>query len=219
MPANCGGTVNICRLRVTRVDVNGNVAGTTDNQYVTDTVTEVTFSPDVTTGDTINQKNGCGCKVIGYKVNDTFNFFNFTFTDAALEPELIALMTGSATIEDGADVVGMAFGSALACDEDPAAVAFEFWTQHFVGGGADGTYPWIHWVFPMTFWTLGDNTFAEGVGLPVLNGFSRANPNWGDGPYGDGPPDSEDISEGGFWKTADLPPTAACAAGNVTPSS
>ena len=53
----------------------------------------------------------------------------------------------------------------------------------------------------------------------MLNGFSRANANWGDGPYGDGPPDSEDISEGGFWKTADLPPAADCAAGNVTPSS
>ena len=101
MAVNCGGTVNICRLRVTKVDSNGNVAGVTDNQYVTDLVTEVTFSPDVTTGDTITQKNGCGCKVIGYKVNDVFNFFNFTFTDAALEPELIAMMTGSATIENG----------------------------------------------------------------------------------------------------------------------
>ena len=83
MPVNCGGTVNVCRVRVTRVDANGNVQGTTDNSYVTDAVTEVTFSPNVEAGDTISQKNGCGCKVIGYKVNDTFNFFEFSFTDAA----------------------------------------------------------------------------------------------------------------------------------------
>lgn len=219
MAVICGGTVNVCRVRVTRLDANGNVLGTANNSYVTDAVTEVTLGPDITTGDTITQKNGCGCKIIGYKVQDVFNFFNFSFTNAQLEPEMIALMTGSATIEDGADVVGWAFGSALACDEDPAAVAFEFWTQRFVGGGADATYPWIHWTFPMSFWTLGDNTLAEGVGLPVLNGFSRANANWGAGPYGDGPPDGQDISEGGVWFTADDPPAATCAAGDVTPSS
>ena len=224
MAINCGGTVNICRVRVTAVDANGNVAGTTNNNYVTDLVTEVSLSPDITTGDTITQKNGCGCKVIGYKVKDVFNFFTFAFTDAALEPALQALMLNGAlasqqTIVNGSDTVGLAFTGALECDEDEPAVAFEFWTQHVVGSAQDGTYPWIHWVFPKSVWALGDNTFAEGVGLPVLNGFSRANPNWGDGPYGDGPPDGQDISEGGYWKTAVEPPTAACATGNVTPSS
>ena len=219
MPVNCGGTVNICRVRVTRVDAAGNVQGTSGNQYVTDNVTEVTLSPNIETGDTVSQKNGCGCSVIRYKVNDIFNWFEFSFTEAALEPELIALLTGANTIEDGADVVGMAFQGALACDEDEPAVAFEFWTKHIVGSGQDGAFPWIHWVFPKTVWVLGDNTFNEGVGLPVLNGFSRTNSNWGDGPYGDGPPDGQDISEGGFWKTDVEPPAASCAAGNVTPSS
>lgn len=219
MAYNCGGTVNICRLRVTKVDAAGNVAGTTNNNYVTDTVTEVTLSPNIETGDTVSQKNGCGCSVIRYKVNDIFNWFEFQFTNAALEPELIAMLTGANTIEDGADVVGMAFQGALACDEDEPAVALEFWTQHIVGSGQDGTYPWFHWVFPKTVWVLGDNTFAEGVGLPVLNGFSRTNSNWGDGPYGDGPPDSEPIPEGGFWATATEPPAATCASGDVTPSS
>lgn len=219
MAVICGGTVNICRVRVTMVDANGNVDGTTNNNYVTDAVTEVTLSPNIETGDTVTQKNGCGCKIIGYKVNDVFNFFEFSFTDAALEPAMIAMMTGANTIENGADVVGMAFQGALGCSDVPPAVALEFWTQHFVGGGPDATYPWVHWVFPYTLWSLGDNTFAEGVGLPVLNGFSRTNHNWGDGPYGDGPPDGQDISEGGFWKTADEPPAATCATGNVTPSS
>lgn len=224
MAVNCGGTVNICRVRVTALDANGNVAGTTDNNYVTDKVTEVTLSPDIETGDTISQKNGCGCSVIRYKVNDIFNFFTFSFTEAALEPALQALMLNGAnassqTITSGGDIVGLAFTGALDCDEAAPSVAFEFWTQHVVGSSADGTLPWIHWVFPRTVWQLGDNTLAEGVGLPVLNGFSRANPNWGDGPYGDGPPDGQDISEGGYWKTATVPPSATCDTGNVTPSS
>jgi hypothetical protein len=215
----CGGTVNICRVRVTKLDANGNVDGTTNNQYVTDLVTEVTLSPNVETGDTINQKNGCGCSVIRYKVEDSFNFFEFSFTEVGMEPALQAMMLGADTIENGADVVGVAFGGALDCSETRPWVAFEFWTQHVVGGSQDATYPWIHWAFPGSLWQLGDNTLAEGVGLPVLNGFSRGNANWGDGPYGDGPPDGQDITEGGWWKTADEPPAATCATGNVTPSS
>jgi len=42
---------------------------------------------------------------------------------------------------------------------------------------------------------------------------------WGSGPYGDGPPDDQDISEGGWWKTDVEPPTAACDYADVTPSS
>ena len=132
---------------------------------------------------------------------------------------MIAFMLGAATIDDGLDVVGVAFPSALACDEANPAVAFEFWTEHVVGSGLDATYPYFHWVFPSTVWQIGDNTFEEGPAEPTLNSFSQTNGNWGDGPYGDGPPDSQDISEGGFWATADPLPTALCAAQAVTATS
>ena len=118
----------------------------------------------------------------------------------------MSLLLDSPTIEDGADIVGQAFVGALACDEDEPAVSFEFWTKHIVGSGPDGIHPWIHWVFPKTVWQLGDNTFEEGIALPTMNGFSRTNAQWGDGPYGDGPPDGQDISEGGWWKTDVDPP-------------
>jgi hypothetical protein len=219
MAANCGVSFGICRLRVTTVDASGNVIGTADNSYVTDKVTSVSLTPNIETGDTFSQRNGCGCSVARFKANDTFNWFEFAFQNAALEPALMALMLGSPTIEDGADIVGQAFSSALACDEDEPAVALEFWTKHIVGSGQDGTYPWIHWVFPKSVWQLGDNTFEEAIALPTLNGFSRTNQNWGDGPYGDGPPDGQDISEGGWWKTDVEPPAALCDYENVTPSS
>ena len=35
----------------------------------------------------------------------------------------------------------------------------------------------------------------------MFNGVTQTNGNWGEGPYGDGPPDGEDISEGGVWAT------------------
>jgi len=218
MAVNCGVSFGLCRARVTRVDSNGNViAG--NNAYVTDTAITVTVTPNIETGTAVSVRNGCGCKISSFKFPDTFNWFEFSFADATLEPEMMAFMLGAATITDGSDTVGLAFPSSLACDEDEPAVAFEFWTKHIVGSGQDASFPWVHWVFPMTIWALGDNTFEEAAAQPTLNGFSRTNGNWGDGPYGDGPPDGEDISEGGYWKTDVEPPTAACAAVAVTATS
>ena len=107
------------------------------------------------------------------------------------------MLLGLDTIEDGADVVGLAFPGALACDEAEVLVAFEFWTKHIVGSGQDGLHPWVHWVFPQTVWQLGDNTAEEDFVQLTVNGFSRTNTCWGEGPYGDGPPDDQDIREGG----------------------
>jgi hypothetical protein len=215
MAFNCGVSFGICATRITRLDDNGNViAGS--NAYVTDKAITVTVTPNIETGNSFSVRNGCGCKIASRKFPDTFNFWEFSFQDSALEPAMIAFMLGAATITDGADTVGLAFPSALACDEANPKVAFEFWTQHVVGSGLDGTYPYFHWVFPSTTWQIGDNTFEEGPAQPTLTGNSETNANWGDGPYGDGPPDGEDISEGGFWATADPLPTAECAPQNVT---
>ena len=220
MAANCGVSFGICRLRVTKVDAAGNVVAETGNSYVTDNVVSVSLTPNIETGNTISVKNGCGCSVARFKENDTFNWFEFGFQNATLEPDLLALLLGTPTIVDGADVVGQAFTGALACDEDEPAVALEFWTKHVVGSGQDGTYPWIHWVFPKTVWQLGDNTFGSSeAAQPTVNGFSRTNLQWGAGPYGDGPPDGEDIREGGWWKTDVEHPAAACASADVSPGS
>lgn len=219
MAVNCGVSFGICRLRVTKVDAQGNVLGTTDNSYVTDNPLSVTLTPNIETGNTFSARNGCGCSIARFKANDIFNWFEFAFRSAALEPELMAMLLGAETIVDGADVVGMAFQGALDCDEDEPAVALEFWTKHVVGSGQDSIHPWIHWVFPKTVWQLSDNTFEEGIAEPSVSGFSRTNAQWGAGPYGDGPPDDQDIRDGGWWKTAEDPPAATCAAGDVTPSS
>ena len=218
MAVNCGVSFGLCAVRVTRVDASGNViAG--DNAYVTDKPLSITLTPNIETGNTFSARNGCGCSVARFKANDTFNWFEFTFVQTALEPEMQAFLLGAETIVDGADVVGLAFPSELECDEDEPAVALEFWTQHIVGSAQDGTFPWFHWVFPKTVWALSDNSFEEDIAQPSLTGFSRTNQQWGDGPYGDGPPDSQDIREGGYWKTDVDPPAAECAASSVSATS
>lgn len=210
MAVNCGVSFGLCVMRVTKVDGEGNVVAGAGNAYVTDKPISMALRPNIETGNTFSLKNGCGCSIARFKANDIFNWFEFTFASGALEPHMWALMLGSNTIVDGADIVGLAFAGALACDEDEPAVALEFWTKHVVGSGQDAALPWVHWVFPKTVWQLADNTFEEGIAQPSLTGFSRTNNAWGGGPYGDGPPDGEDIAEGGYWKTDVDPPTAAC---------
>lgn len=215
MASVCTTSFGACLVRITRVDSNGNViAGS--NSYVTDKPISIGVNPNIEAGNSFSVRNGCGCSIARRKFPDTFNWWEISLQMADLEPQMIAFMLGASTIENGSDVVGLAFPSSLACDEQSPAVAFEFWSESITGSGLDASYPYWHWVFPSTTWVLGDNTFEEGPAQPTLNGISQTNGNWGEGPYGDGPPDAQDISEGGFWATDDELPEAECASQNVT---
>jgi hypothetical protein len=218
MAVNCGVSFGICAVRLTRVDAAGNViAGL--NSYVSDKPISVAVNPNIDTGNTFSSRSGCGCSIARFKARDIFNWFEFVFTQAALEPIMLAFLLGQEEILDGSDAVGINFSSVVDCDDDIPAVAFEFWTQHIVGSGQDGEFPWIHWVFPRTIWQVGDNTFEEAISQPVVNGYSQTNLLWGHGPYGDGPPDNQDVTEFAVWKTDEDPPSAECAAQNVTATS
>ena len=219
MAVNCGPSFGLCALRVTLLDDLGNVAAG-NNSYVTDKQISLAFAPNIDTGATFSQRNGCGCSLARFKAEDIFNWWEFTFTDGAIEDAMVALMVGGTTIVDGSNIVGLHFPSALDCDEQRRQVGVEAWTQHIFGSNKDSTYPYIHWVWPASVWQFGDNTAEEDFMNPVLTGFSRSNPLWGGGPYGDGPPDGSDVGpEGSRWKTSDLPPVADCAIAAVTPGS
>jgi hypothetical protein len=219
MAVNCGPSFGLCALRVTLLDDLGNVAAGS-NTYTTDKQISLAFTPNIDTGNTFSLRNGCGCSLSRFKSEDVFNWWEFTFTDGALEPQLTALMVGGTTIADGADVVGQHFPGALSCSDIRRQVALEFWTQHLVGSNRDAAYPYVHWVFPASVWQWSDNTAQEDFLNPVLTGFSRSNPLWGSGPYGDGPPDGSDVGpEGSYWKTPDVLPVADCATAAVTPGS
>ena len=218
MSVTCGVSFGVCVIRLTRVDASGNViAG--ENSYVTDKPLSVALNPNIDTGNTFSVRNGCGCSLARFKAPDTFNWFEFTFTEAALEPIMQAFLLGASEILDGVDAVGVSYPGALDCNDCEPAVSLEFWTQHIVGSAQDTQFPWFHFVFPRTIWHLGDNTNEEDIMHPVVAGFSRTNELWGHGPYSDGPPDDTIITEGGWWKTDVEPPTAECAAQNVTATS
>lgn len=221
MAVNCGVSWGICATRVTLLDAEGNVADVEDNAYVSDKVTSIAMSSNIEEGTSFSRRNGCGCSIARFKSRDIFNWYEFAFEDGALEPAMQALMLDEDAISDAGDVVGVAFGGTdIDCEAGDIGVALEFWSQHIVGGGRDGALPYVHWSFPMTIWTRGDNTAEEDFMANAVTGFSRANANWNQGPYVDsGTPDATAFPNGGYWKTATAPPTADCAPFTVEPGS
>lgn len=218
MAVNCGVAYGICAVRTTELDEFGNAEGSFS---VSRNPITVGFNPNIDQGQTFTSRNGCGCSVARIRANDIFNWFEFTFGQDVLMPELESLMIGEDPILDGGDIVGVNGRSALECDEEPPTVGFEMWARHYVGSGSDSIHPLIHWMFPRSRWQRGNNTVEEGIARTNITGVSQTNLLWGGGPYGDGPPDGQDVTEWAYWKTNDaLPAAIACGdLGTVTPGS
>ena len=214
---NCGVSFGLCAIRVTTLADNGLPGG---KYVVSHKPVEITYNPNIDTGQTFVSRSGCGCSVARFRADDVFNWFEFSFSEDALEPQIEALMLGDTPILDSGDTVGVNGVGALACDVSPPYVGLEFWTQHIVGSGKDGIRPYIHWVYPATRWQRGNNSANESIARRVLNGFSRTNPMWGSGPYGDGPPDGQDVREFAWWQTNHaLPAATDCTSATIAPGS
>ena len=218
--ALCPASILACGMRVTLLDDLGNVADVPNNYWVTANLIEIQTSPEIEAGTDLTMKSGCDAIIAAYRGPDLFKRFNFELSLGALEPGLLSLMLGGSVILDGTDPIGMGWPNQTTCaGEPPPFVALEVWSYSWdCLGQAPGT-PYIHWTWPMTRWQIGQSVLgASDFFRPALTGFSLANGQWGEGPYGDGP--GEDIPElGAFWFTAEAPPAAACAYQSVTPAS
>lgn len=225
MPAPCGVALGLCALRLTRLSATtGCVTGTTDNVFVTTELISLNLTPVVEAGADTTLTGGCDCTIASYRGVDKLKRFEFEITNPKLSPAFYELTLGGTLIEDGALPVGTVWPTELECGQEQSAVALEFWVKHWDGDAQDTTYPWIHHVYPQTYWQIGQQTFENDFAQPTVTGFSRKNECWGDGPHGDGPEaefgTSVDISTGGFYYTATDPPEDTdCDYDDVTPAS
>lgn len=218
MAVDPGNSLQICAMRVTLLDSTGAPVGGADTGYATPKISEVGFSASIREGAEIDLDGGCDCLEATFKGRNILRRFAFALNRTALEPALTALMIGATPIEDGADTIGLAWpDNELGCGDSEVKVAFEFWTKNWVDDEQDDVWPWLHHVYPTTVWQIGDTAYNATAFAPnVLNGFSRTNRQWGQGPYGDGP--GYDIRRGG-WFLTDVDPPTEDGYLNVTPGS
>lgn len=227
MPAPCGVALGLCAMRLTAIDsTTGCVDGTQNNSFVSTELVSIQLTPVVEAGADTTLTGGCDCTIASYRGTDKLKRFEFELSYPKWSAAAYNLLLGATAFTAGGFPVGNTWPTELECGEAQPSVAFEFWVKNFVNDSQDSTYPWIHHVYPQTYWQIGQQQFQNDFAQPTLAGFSRANDCWGQGPYADGPADlgygnATDISTGAWWYQTDdtLPEDTSCDYDDVTPSS
>lgn len=207
----CLSPVQICRLRITKLTSLGLVADGPNNAYVTDKLTELQANPTIKTGDEISQANGCGCDIVNYKNDDILVRWELQITLGAIEPALKSLLLGGDTIYDDSDTpvpIGFHWPLQAQCSTTGQPnVAVEAWSKAISYDHQDQDLPWFHMIWPWAKFQIGQFTLGNSPATIPVNGFTRANPGWGLGPYGDAPESVEEA--GAVWLDTSIP-TADC---------
>lgn len=187
MTAVCFSAIHLCRVRVTRLDQIGNPTAGPNNVYVTGTPISLGVTPQIQAGDDKVLLSGCDCISARYRGYDKLKNFDFTLDLAQLEPALFELILGATAIVDSGVVVGWSWPEQVTCDDTPQPnVCLEGWQDTWEDDHqADSPYRYIHWIWPSTHWMVGTHTLQNDFNQPQITGWSRGNPNWGEGIFGD----------------------------------
>jgi hypothetical protein len=209
MAAECLAALHLCRVRATRLDDVGNPVAGPNNVVVSDTPMVLNVTPNVEAGADKTLVGGCDCIIATYRGFDKLKRFDLSLDMGLMEPALFELMTGSAAILDGTDPIGNwfpinQFDCSVAAQPN---VCFEGWQTGWNEDQQDATWPYIHWIFPSSFWRYDAATLQDDFTQPKLTGFTRGNSNWGTGIFGDLPEAAEQL--GGWFYDASIP-TASC---------
>lgn len=215
---SCFSARQICAARFALLNPTGSPDAGANNGYVTNLVSLVT-SPQISEGDKFIQKDGCGDICARFLDCDKVEGVDATVNICTLDPLLVALVTGGQTFTDVAtdDVVGMKLPSVA--DGCPQPICLEWWTYAQDGSqqatpavAPNGAY-WHH-VIPYLTFTIGGETFENGIPIRPLVGKGSENPNITiNGPFNDWPA-SVALTDGidspyGYWLEGSIP-TVAC---------
>jgi hypothetical protein len=209
-PAICPALIHLCAIRVTRLDQLGNPVAGPNNVYVSDNPVMLSVKPEIEAGKDTTLTGGCDCIIASYRGYDKLKRFNLELTQGLMEPGLISMLTGgSAIILDEAQPGGMWWPNQLSC-ADPAQpnVCFEGWQNLWEDDHQIAApYQYMHWIWPSSHWQISDHDLQNDFNQPKLTAFTRGNPYWGLGIFGDLPEEAEPL--GGFFFD-DTIPDASC---------
>lgn len=206
----CGGSLQVCRMRVARLDGAGVPDPGAGNLIVTDALTTLTFAEEVTEGTDFEQQNGCGDICVSFLDDDRFKRVTLEMTICRPDPELVELLRGGDPILSGGDTIGWA-APAVGGAGNVNGVSIEAWTKHIVAEQQDADFPWFRWLFPKTHWRIGSNTLENGVLVLSLSGRGTQNANIFDGPANDLPDTTLSQRAYSYYLDADAP-EATCGA-------
>lgn len=178
-------SIQAVALRVTKLGADGAPLVGAKNAFVTSQFTRVSFTPEYTTGDEIEEKGADGTVCVYYKMPDTLKRVNLEVAICKPQPEIYEMLADGSLLSSGADVVGWA--SPLAGEEsNPNGLGIEVWSRAIVDGRPAAVNPYIRWVFPYSKMKMdGERALENGSMAHAFNGESLGNVDFGDGPVGD----------------------------------
>jgi hypothetical protein len=210
MASVCPTPIKFCTVRATRLDpVTGAVVGGANGGYVSNGAVSIAFSADIEEGTESTLKNGCGDVLATSKTPDRFKRWNMVLTMGQFEPGLVEILTGATVETSGADIIGITGEDQFDPAFEETLAAIEGWAFAYEGDAPDSTRPYFYALIPASSWVIGDFTLQEDPATLPINGFSRSNDMWGNGPYDDTGFTSQ-VSTWSFVQVANDPPTAAC---------
>jgi hypothetical protein len=164
-------------LRATRLLIDGAI----DPDYpilATKGFISASFTPEITDGDSIEEKNASGEVCISWKADDTLTRITFNLSLCTPDPEMTAMLAGGQVIlacEDD-EAAGVVTGDVIGYSSPPVGstignpVALEIWSIANVGGKPATGLPYWHYVFPYVKVRYdGDREFSNGA---LANEFS-----------------------------------------------
>lgn len=209
---SCGASIQACAMRVAVLEQDGIPLPGTKNLYTTDALTKLDATPNYTKGVDLEVLNGCGAPSLIYKDFDRFKRYDLALELINLDPEIENMLVGGELFTQGGFAVG-GTGPDIAVFERPYGVSLELWSKHIVGGDVDPVWPYIHWVFPRSYWTADKTSLMNGPMPRAFNGFTSRNLNWFNGPSNDWTFASDRSMAWAFTRT--LPPVT-CGATAIT---
>lgn len=215
-----GGSVQLCALRVAKLTLDGTPDYGEGNLFITDRQISLSAEPEVSEGEDIEMKNGCGAMIVDYRSPDAYRRMNIELALAVPDPELTFLLTQNGKLLTlTGDTVGYDYPELF--DPFPeVGVSIEAWSKNIVDGVLDGTYPYIRWVLPrVKNWRHGSRELADGASETTLTGQGYGNANWSNGPLDDWSTISDDSIAGPFAYAldTDVPEAANAMAPLVAP--
>lgn len=188
MPNACAASVQLCAVRVTRLDGAGVPDPGASNLYISDSFADISFSPETRQGEDFEGVNGCGEIIVSFRDCPRERWWNFSATLLKPDPELMEMMLDGDLLTLSGDTRGFQTRTLLtaACGN---GVGVEYWTKRIVDGdlATDG-FPYWRWTLPKVrnLAVEGDTSFGNDITQIAMTGEAIENVNWFDGPLNDG---------------------------------
>jgi hypothetical protein len=178
--ANLFSSIQGLMMRVTRLDNQGKWITSSTGAACAKGFVSVQMSSNIEQGDDFKVKNAAGVLCISEKGCPSLNYLDLTIELCNVDPELYELMTGTRLLVDYAGAgVGYTQGTEVQCE---GGFALEVWTR--VAGGSVAGSGYVYFLLPQVVnGILAPGNIENGPMTFTLTGNTKANPNWGLGPW------------------------------------